>query len=84
MKCTGKTQAVIRIGYGESPPEDVFVVGGNPKTGDVILHYDGISWSRMASNASSMMKLNGVWGTSPNNVYAVGRFGRILHYDGEL
>jgi hypothetical protein len=26
--------------------------------------------------------LNGVWGSGPRNIFAVGAFGALLHYDG--
>ena len=38
------------------------------------------AWSEVASGTTE--NLNGVWGTSPTDVYAVGRAGTILHYDG--
>ena len=41
--------------------------------------YNGTDWIGMGTGLSS---LNGVWGTSGSNVYAVGYGGMILHYDG--
>ncbi|MCP4348989.1 MAG: BACON domain-containing protein [Desulfobacterales bacterium] len=42
-----------------------------------IYHYDGSNWSTMGSfNAHE----GGIWGSSGNNVFAVGRDGTILHY----
>jgi hypothetical protein len=71
-------------GIWGSGPNDVFAVGGT------ILHYDGTSWSAMASGTSAV--LLGVWGSSSTNVFAVGAGGGgvsvppnvkvILHYDG--
>ena len=49
--------------------------------GGAILHYDGSSWSLVASGTTSSLKA--VWGSSANDVYAVGENGTILHYDGE-
>jgi len=73
---------------GESEPLDP-----NWAPGGLILHYDGSSWTRMDSGTS--VALNGVWGTGPNDVYAVGGYsspsmegqpddvlGVVLHYDG--
>ncbi|MDH3891856.1 MAG: hypothetical protein OEV49_12295 [candidate division Zixibacteria bacterium] len=38
------------------------------------------AWKRQVSGSTN--SLNGVWGTSAHNVYAVGDGGTILHYDG--
>ena len=46
----------------------------------VIFHSDGIGWSRMPAPATE--PLHDVWGTSANNVFAVGGAGTILNYDG--
>lgn len=37
-------------------------------------------WTVMPSGTIS--DLNAIWGTSPNNIYAVGNNGVILHFDG--
>ena len=37
-------------------------------------------WTPMSSGIE--LELNGVWGTSPTNVFAVGGEGTILHFDG--
>ena len=60
-----------------SSSNDVYAVG----EGGTILHYDGSSWTAMASNTND--NLNGVWGSSANDVYAVGLKGTILHYNGQ-
>ena len=65
-------------------PDDIFVVGGN----GAILHYNGNSWSTMTSPTTAQLK--GVWGSSGNNVYAIGEISTpnaasstvVLHYDG--
>jgi hypothetical protein len=44
-----------------------------------IVHYDGSSWKSQTS--SSTDNLVGVWGSSPQDVFAVGR-SSVLHYDG--
>lgn len=60
---TGTTKNLRAIwGSGSS----VFAVGA----GGTILHYDGTSWS--AQTFSVPISLNGVWGTSSSNVFAVG------------
>jgi hypothetical protein len=45
-----------------------------------MIHYDGGGWSTMGGGVS--YDLNGVWGSSPTDVYAVGALNTILHYDG--
>jgi len=68
------TSRFLRDAWGSSP-SDVFVV---EKAN--ILHYDGISWSFIGYVGCY---LEGVWGTSPTNVIAVGYSGYgIYHYDG--
>ena len=48
--------------------------------GGTILHYNGSAWSPMTSGTTFV--LNGIWGSSGNNVFAVGEGGTILHYNG--
>jgi hypothetical protein len=59
---------------------DVYTCGSS----GVILHYDGLSWT-IARNHGEIC--TGIWGSSSNNIYAVGRGqtngpGEIVHYDG--
>jgi hypothetical protein len=42
-----------------------------------IVHYDGASWKPMDPGTTGV--LNGVWGSSANDVWAVGDDGTILH-----
>ena len=80
-------------GVWGSSPTDVFVVGegwGSAGRREVILHYDGNSWSLM--DGGTTYGLASVWGSSPSDVFAVGGGwvapeyteyrGVILHYDG--
>lgn len=67
---------------------DVFAIGGNydytnMQYESILLHYDGSSWSKMDNEALEIRVLNGVWGSSSPELYAVGQLGNILHYDGE-
>ena len=48
--------------------------------GSRTLHYDGNIWDFI--HTSVTYELNSVWGTSGDNVFAVGNYGSILHYDG--
>jgi len=51
----------------------------NPQICEVI--QDPSDWIKMDTGISS--HLRGIWGSSENNVFAVGRDGVILHYDGK-
>ena len=64
-----------------STPDDVFVVGGQAESGE-ILHYDGATWQEM--NVPDLPRLIWVFGFGPDDVYAVGEGGGALHYDGTL
>lgn len=52
--------------------------GDGGLTGEV-RHFDGRVWRKVASTPAA---LQSVWGTSESDVFAVGREGTILHYDG--
>lgn len=56
-----------------SSSNDVYAVG------EIVLHYDGNSWSKINLPSSIYY---GVWGTSSDNVYIVGRNGKIFHFNG--
>jgi hypothetical protein len=53
-----------------------------------ILHYDGKAWTEMINGVPSngfeggLRGLSSVWGSSGNDVFAVGILGTILHYNG--
>jgi len=75
-----------------SSATDVFAVGGDEGCWDpsaayscyshgLILHYEGTSWETMPA-PDETASLAGVWGSSANDVFAVGSAGTILHYDG--
>ncbi len=75
-------------GIWGSSGNNVFAVGEGFRVGTfgdfvrfgAILHYDGSTWTDMSSNTT--VTLRGVWGSSENDVFAVGDSGTILHYDG--
>jgi hypothetical protein len=60
---------------------DLFVLEG-----DGIQHYDGSTWSVMElpvlPSESGGPSLLDIWGSSANDVYAVGTGGAVLHFDG--
>ena len=66
---------------GGSGSKDVFVVGFrfSPSAGGLILHSanDGQTWSPQTSGTTD--GLSAVWGTGPDDIFAVGSFGVILH-----
>jgi len=45
-----------------------------------LVHFDGQEWSNMGFYTT--VHLRRVWGTAPDNVYAVGDSGLIMRYDG--
>ncbi|MBI4776110.1 MAG: hypothetical protein HY788_18360 [Deltaproteobacteria bacterium] len=68
----------------EVRPDSVYAVGEQ----GLVLHYDGETWSRMTTVAFNF-DLTGVWGSSDENLFVVGRSrsqdsleGVILRYDG--
>lgn len=75
-----------------SGPDDVFAVGSGAGPGNSgrILHWDGSSleevWGTGDATGYSTLRLNGVWGASSDDVFAVGMdvtFGSIvLHFNG--
>jgi hypothetical protein len=86
---TGKTL----LGVWGSSSADVFAVGpvnysvwyptvycSGWDNESIILHYNGSAWSDMNIDATAC--LYGVWGTSSDDVFAVGTNGTILHYNG--
>lgn len=75
------TDFVIFDVWGSSST-NVFAAVGDDDTGLVgaILHYDGVSWTQ---EDIEVPYLAGIWGSSPTDVFAVGRWGTILHFDGQ-
>ena len=61
-----------------SSSEDIFAGGWN-----CIFHYDGIFWTRFAISLPKDDWIHRIWGTGPDDVYAVAyENSSILHYDG--
>jgi len=66
------------LGIWPAGPNAVFAVGDN-----VLLRYDGTQWTTMSPPSilgPLPFTMRDVWGTSANNVYAVGT--HLFHYDG--
>jgi hypothetical protein len=82
----------VLFGVWGSGPNDVWAVGVSvPPPGVVapdqhIAHWDGSAWSATASGTQGVFgaweALFGVWGSGPNDVWAVGSKGTIVHWDG--
>jgi hypothetical protein len=69
-------------------PDDVWAVGGDNLLGGspFVLHYDGAQWSLApipVLQRPGVYAFFKVWGSGPNDVYAVGQNGAILHWNGE-
>ncbi len=74
------------FGVWAASPSDVWAVGGTPEQAsadnDVVLHWDGSSWSRVSLPSPKGGALFKVWGTSSDNLYIVGEKGVIWHKKG--
>lgn len=65
--------------------DDVWAVGGSlAGVGDpgVIVHWDGLTWSRDPDEGGQRAPLFKVWGSGPDDVVAVGEEGTILRWNG--
>ena len=63
---------------------DIWAVGSNLEVvsfKSLIAHYDGTQWKTVYINHDLPM-LSKVWGSSPQDIFAVGAKGTIMHYDG--
>jgi hypothetical protein len=59
---------------------NVYAVGYAVGRGGTVFHYDGGRWTLMHCGGET--GLNGIWGSSPEDVFAVGSGGTVLHYNG--
>ena len=65
--------------------DDMYAVGGDtPGDEPVIGHWDGSAWTlaELPETDRDYDALFKVWGTGPDNVFAVGQKGVVFHYDG--
>jgi hypothetical protein len=78
------TTATIWGLWAKSPTE-AWAVGGTPGKGkgapnDVVLRWDGAAWTAEALPGAPLGRsLNKVWGTSSEDLYAVGELGTVWH-----
>jgi hypothetical protein len=76
-------EPLTMYGFGE---EDLWVAGRRYAgsytefPNGFIAHWDGAKWQQWEFDHYSF--INGLWGNSSDNIYAVGQKGLILHYDG--
>lgn len=68
--------------------DDVWAVGDavDHSKPPFVIHYDGESWSNVALpvlERPGVHALYKIWGSGPDNIYAVGENGAVLHWDGE-
>ncbi len=74
---------VVLDGVWGTEDDNVYAVGrnGSDETG-VILHYDGDSWTSVGL-PEIVEALVGIWGSGPNDIFAVGDGGTAIHFDGQ-
>jgi hypothetical protein len=80
------TQATLFGVWGASNTE-VWAVGGSPLgngDNDVILRFDGTTWSRVPPPELLGVAYFKVWGSARDDVWIVGQDGLALHYDGSV
>jgi len=68
------------FGFAEN---DIWVVGGG--TYGNVHHWDGTDWKKytiITDIGDTTWGLNAVWGSAPDDVWAVGKQGTIIHWDG--
>lgn len=74
-------------GVWGSGPDDVWAVGevmSGVDSAGVIVHWDGLAWSRIAlAEGMGIAALRAVWGSDETHVFAVGDRGTIVAWDGE-
>jgi hypothetical protein len=68
---------------------DAWAVGGNAATRNMILHWDGTSWTKAAIPKTHLGSLSGVSASSADDAWAVGAYSNsgaektlVLHWDG--
>jgi hypothetical protein len=44
--------------------------------------YDGAGWERIDCEIPYGTMMQGIWGTSPSDIYVAGNYGVVRHYDG--
>ena len=61
--------------------DNVYLVGKPYSAYGLMLHYNGTGWERV--DIPEVGNLNAIWGSGPNDIWAVGCEGTIIHYGGD-
>jgi len=73
---SGTTSTIYAV--WAASPTDAYAI-----TNWEILHYDGNTWVEVTDVPYSIEMEDGdIWGSSPDNIYIVGRYGEVLHFNG--
>lgn len=51
-------------------------------SGSGMYRYDGAGWERIDCEIPYATMMQGIWGTSPSDIYVAGNYGVVRHYDG--
>jgi len=63
---------------------NIWAVGNNlvvPRRDALVAHYDGFEWKTVYVDIN-LPSLRAVWASAPDDVFAVGSYGTIIHYNG--
>ncbi len=77
------------FGVWAAAPDDAWAVGGTPGGGssapnDVVLHYDGTSWTASPPPQALGRAFFKVWGSARDDLYVVGEAGTVWHRKGAV
>jgi hypothetical protein len=83
------SEAYKLFGIWGTSDTDIWTVGGdvNGNLDGVILHYDGTAWTQSATapppvGYEAHQQAFKVWGAAPDDVWVVGTFALLMHWDG--
>ncbi|MEP0862141.1 MAG: glucosyl transferase [Ignavibacterium sp.] len=62
--------------------KSIFAFNGNDIWFEAGIHWDGLTFKQIPFNIQWNGNVNKMWGTSSNDLYAVGNNGNIAHWDG--
>jgi hypothetical protein len=79
---TGSAFNVKLFGVWGAGPRDVWIVGGVPDFRAVVLRWNGQELVEVTDAPTPPGTWYKVWGSAADDVYLVGQFGAIAHFDG--